>query len=250
MADEIDLSVVVPAYNEARNFKEGKLIQVYDYLSRSGLRFELLLANDGSSDNTYEQMCDFAKDRKGVRAVDLPHRGKGPTVADTMLMAKGASRLFTDFDQSTPIQEVEKLLSWQQKGYDVVIGSREISGALREAEPWYRHVMGKGFNLVVQVMAVRGIQDTQCGFKLLSAEATKTLFPLLQVTNQPRADAFTGAMDVELLFLARKKGFKIKEIPVHWKHVESQRVAPIKDSVRMFVDVARIRWAYLGGVYA
>jgi dolichyl-phosphate beta-glucosyltransferase len=250
MDSQIDLSVVVPAYNEVQNLREGKLDELYQYLSHTQLTFEVLLMNDGSSDDTFAEMQKYSQGKPEVIAVNLPHRGKGPTVRDGMLQARGKLRLFTDFDQSTPIQEVEPLLSWQKKGADVVIGSREIAGAERESEPWYRHIMGKGFNFVVQLLAVRGIRDTQCGFKLFTAEATTTLFPLLTVTNKPRKDAFTGAMDVELLFLARKKGFTIKEVPVKWKHVKSQRVAPVKDSVRMFVDVLRIRLAYIHGAYA
>jgi len=120
--------------------------------------------------------------------------------------------LFTDFDQSTPLSESEKLLNFCNK-YDVVIGSREIAGALRDKEPIHRHLMGKVFNLVVQTLAISGIQDTQCGFKLFSAQAAEFIFPKLYIygLNQERRDAFTGAFDVEALYLAKNNGYSIKE---------------------------------------
>lgn len=188
--------------------------------------------------------------KKEVRVLGEPHRGKAGTVQAGMLAAQGKYRLFTDFDQSTPIAEVERMLPIFERGYDIVIGSREIEGAIRDKEPWYRHLMGKGFNLMVQVLAVRGIHDTQCGFKIFSAKATEALFPLLIATNKPKKDAFTGAFDVELLFLARKKGFLVSEVPVKWKHVKTERVSPVKDSLRMFWQLLLIRWVYLSGRYA
>jgi dolichyl-phosphate beta-glucosyltransferase len=250
MNDHIDLSVIIPAYNEAANFSTTQMDKVYSYLQQHFPHFELLLADDGSTDSTLQLMREFATHKPEVAVLALPHQGKGPTVATAMQSARGSLRLFTDFDQSTPIEEVGKLVDWHGKGYEIVIGSREVVGAKRDNEPWYRHIMGKVFNIVVQIMALRGIHDSQCGFKLFSAEATKALFPRLVITNAPKKDAFTGAADVELLFLARKMGFRVKEVPVYWRHVKSERVAPIKDSIRMFSDVIRIRWAFLRGRYA
>ncbi len=244
------VSVVIPTYNEAENIKRHKLSEVYEYLRKQAYPFEMVLVNDGSTDSTIEALTAFAKERKDVVLLDEPHRGKAGTVSRGMLAATGTYRLFTDFDQSTPIEEVEKMLPFFERGYDIVIGSREVEGAAREKEPWYRHLMGRGFNMVVQILAVRGIRDTQCGFKLFSAKAAETLFPLLTATNQPKKDAFTGAFDVELLFLARKKGFRAAEVPVQWKHVKTERVSPVKDSLRMFWQLILIRWAYLTRKYA
>lgn len=249
MMDNVEISIVIPAFNEAANLAGDKLDRVYEYLGKRNQSFELIIADDGSTDSTLETLKNWAQNKPEVSILPLTHRGKGPTVQKAMLTAQGKVRLFTDFDQSTPIEEFEKLWSSYNQGYDVAIGSREIPGAKRDDEPWYRHLMGKVFNLVVQILAVRGIKDTQCGFKLFSARATEALFPRLKVTILPKADAFTGAMDVELLFLARKRGFKIKEVPITWKHVQSLRVSPIKDSIRMFVEVIKIRWAYLRGDY-
>ncbi len=244
------LSVVVPAYNETENLKKSRLSEVYDYLKRQSYSFELLLVNDGSQDSTSNQLQAFSVNKPEVRVLNEPHRGKAGTVRAGMLAANGQYRLFTDFDQSTPIGEIEKMLPFFQKGYDIVIGSREVEGSLRDKEPWYRHLMGKGFNLMVQIFAVRGIHDTQCGFKVFSEKAATDLFPRMVATIESKKDAFTGAFDVELLFLARKRKYKTAEVPVQWKHVKTLRVSPVKDSLRMFWQLVLIRWAYITRRYA
>lgn len=245
------LSVVIPSYNERRNLQRGVLDEVVTYLKGVDYTWEVLLSDDGSTDGTLDELTAFAAKHPGVRVVQNIHAGKGPTVQSGMLAAQGQWRLFTDFDQSTPLAEIEKLWPFTAQGYEVVIGSRELLGAKRDSEPWYRHLMGRGFNLVVQTLAVSGIRDTQCGFKLFSAAATTTLFPALHVYGRQnqRHDAFTGAFDVEVLFLARRLGWKIKEVPIEWHHHETDRVSPIKDSVRMFRDIVRVRLAVLKGAY-
>ncbi len=209
------------------------------------------MSDDGSTDGTLEKLEEFAKHNPGVRVISNIHAGKAPTVKAGMLAARGEWRLFTDFDQSTPLSEVEKLLSYVPEGYSVIIGSREIAGALRDKEPFHRHLMGKSFNLVVQLLAVPGVRDTQCGFKLFSAEATEKLFNQLVVygSTEIRKDAFTGAFDVELLYLALKNSYKIKEVPIHWAYNETVRVSPLRDSLRMFRDIVRIRLASFLGKY-
>lgn len=251
MSTQPFLSVIIPAYNEQNNLKRPVLEEVITYLQTQDYSWEIILSDDGSTDDTVKAFKQFAQRHQQVRVLENPHRGKGPTVSSGMLMANGKWRLFTDFDQSTPIQEVEKLLKHINE-YDIMIGSREIAGALRDKEPFYRHLMGKGFNLVVQTLAVPGFKDTQCGFKLFSANATKTLFPQLYVysSDKIQKEAFTGAFDVELLFLARKYDFKVKEVPILWKHFKTNRVNPIKDSWRMFKDIVKIKLADLSGKYA
>ncbi len=245
------LSVIIPAYNEAKNFQRGALDEVLAYLQKQSFAWEVILSDDGSTDNTVELLEKFAKRHAGVRVLQNPHQGKGPTVTAGMLAATGKYRLFTDFDQSTPLSEFEKFEPFFDDGYDVVIGSREIQGARRKDEPIHRHIMGKGFNMLVQFVAVPGIHDTQCGFKLFSAEATEKLFPRLRVYGaKKRQDAFTGAFDVELLLLARHFKYRIAEVPVEWNHHETDRVSPLKDSIRMLVDVLRIRWTALRGLYS
>ncbi len=247
---KIDLSVILPSYNEQNNLTNGVLQEVYAFLSRRTAAWELILSDDGSTDGTGEMLDTFAASHPQVKVLHNQHAGKAATVRAGILKAQGEWRLFSDFDQSTPISEVDKLLAYSAE-YDVIIGSREGKGAAREKEPWYRHIMGRVFNLAVRIIAVPGIADTQCGFKLISAPAAQKLFTHLYVYghSQKFKDAFTGAFDVELLFLARKMGFKIKEVPIKWRHRQTNRVSPIKDSMRMFRDVMRIRIAYYTGKY-
>ena len=244
------LSVVLPSYNELRNIEAGVLPVVYDYLSKQEYDWELLLSDDGSTDGTLEQLQLFARNRKGVKVLNNPHRGKGPTVISALVQSKGEWALFSDFDQATPIGEIEKLLPYTQKGYEVVIGSREGKGSERKKEPFYRHIMGRAFNLFVRSIAIGGFQDTQCGFKLFSHTAIQELCPKVYVYGGgTRKDAFTGAFDVELLYLAQKYKYKTAEVPVFWKHVKTDRVNPLKDSALMFVDLFRIRMADMMGKY-
>lgn len=244
------LSVIIPSYKEEKNFARGVLDEVLEYLKKQKFTWEVILTDDGSTDKTVELLKNFASKHENVKVVENPHRGKGPTVSAGMLAARGQYRLFTDFDQSTPLSDFEKFLPYIDDGYDVVIGSRALEGAKREKEPIHRHIMGLVFNFLVQMIAVPGIHDTQCGFKLFTAEATEALFPKLVVYgNHVRKDAFTGAFDVELLLLARRNKFSIAEVPVGWQHNATERVSPLKDSVRMFIDIVKIRLADISQKY-
>lgn len=238
------LSVVIPSYNEMKNLKRNVLDEVIQYLSQQSYTWEVILSDDGSTDGTAAQLDQFAAAHAHVRVLHNEHAGKGPTVQSGMLEAQGEWRLFTDFDQSTPLKEIEKLFAFKDL-YPVIIGSREIKGAIRDKEPWYRHIMGKVFNLFVQLLAIPGIYDTQCGFKLFSAQEAHHLFSSLVIygRQKSRHDAFTGAFDVEVLYLARKFGYDIKEVPILWHHHETDRVSPVKDSVRMLKDIVRVRLA-------
>lgn len=239
----VRLSVIIPSYNEQKNLQAQVLPPLLEYLQRRSYDWELILSDDGSTDGTVDALHQFAKLDKRISVLVNHHAGKAPTVTAGMLAATGRWRLFTDFDQSTPISELEKLWAWTERGFEVIIGSREIAGAKRDVEPWYRHLMGRVFNLSVQLLTISGIHDTQNGFKLFSQRATETLFPKLRVygSSTLRSDAFTGAFDVELLYLAKKYHLLIKEVPIHWKHSPTDRVNPIKDSLRMFRDVLKIR---------
>ena len=175
------ISIVIPAYNEADNFRRGVLTQVDDYLSARRYTSEVIIVDDGSTDNTVSLLKDYIQDKSNWRIITNPHQGKAQTVAAGITAAKYAAVLFTDFDQATPISEVEKLLPFLKRGYDVVIGSREIEGSRREGEPWYRHLMGRGFNLFVNLFAFGNIHDTQCGFKLFKTDVAQKLFSQLVV---------------------------------------------------------------------
>lgn len=238
------LSVILPSYNESKNINRGSLDEVYQFLKDYERSWELILSDDGSSDDTIAKLKEFSIKDDRIKVILNHHRGKGPTVKAGMLQATGSWRLFTDFDQSTPLREVRKLLKYTNQ-CDVIFGSREVAGAKREKEPFYRHVMGRGFNLIVQLLAVTGVQDSQCGFKLFSEQAAIKLFENLYIYSgkNERQSAFTGAFDVELLYLAKKYNFAIKEVPILWKHFQTDRVNPLRDSILMFIDIFRIKMA-------
>ena len=244
------LSVIIPSYNEQKNLRRGVLDEVLSYLKKQSFSWEIILSDDGSTDGSLKDLAEFAEKNKNISLLKNVHAGKGPTVQTGMLAATGDWRLFTDFDQSTPISEVEKLFKYS-KNYSVIIGSREIKGAKRSKEPWYRHLMGKGFNFLVQILAIPGIYDTQCGFKLFKGDLAQQIFSHLEVygRKKERHDAFTGAFYVEALFLAKKLKQEIKEVPIFWKHHETNRVSPIKDSLRMLFDIIKIRLADLMDKY-
>lgn len=245
---KIRLSVIIPAYNESENFKKGTLIQVDDYLKKQNYPWEVIIVNDGSVDLTAKLLEDFIKKRNNWRLINETHKGKAAAVLKGILEAEGQYILFSDFDQATPISEVHKLLQKAQEGFGVVIGSREMKGAKRLKEPFYRHLMGKGFNILVQLLVIRGIHDTQCGFKLFETNSIQKIISKIVVYKNTRfADAYTGAFDVELLYLAKKLKIKVCEVPIDWHHVKTNRVNPVKDSLRMFMDIFKIRlYSFLG----
>lgn len=250
MEEKPHLSVIVPAYNEEPNFKKGLIDEVPKYLQKQDYEYEVLIVDDGSEDDTAKQSMQFAKKHKNIKVIKNPHQGKAETVKTGVKSARGELILFTDFDQATPISEVEKLTPFFPE-FDIVIGSRQLPGAKREKEPIYRHLMGLVFNLIVQIIAVRGIWDTQAGFKCFKGQVAKELFSRLKVYGEGKKvqGALVTAFDVELLFLAKKMGYKIKEVPIIWHHVATSRVSPLKDSLRMFRDVVKVRVNDLSGVY-
>jgi glycosyltransferase involved in cell wall biosynthesis len=256
-ADEIFLSVVIPAYNEAARLPDS-LQKVLSYLEARDYIYEVIVVDDGSSDNTADLGENFVKQaavndsRSSIRIVRNPHRGKGYAVRTGMLVAQGRYILFSDADLSAPIEEVEKLLKYLKGKYDIAIGSREGKGAERIDEPFYRHLMGRVFNTAVRVVALPQFNDTQCGFKAFRREVAHTLFRNLHLYGEDTPDA-QGALvtgfDVEVLYLALKWGYKIKEVPVRWFYSKGANVNPVKDSYRLFKDIARVRMNDLRGVY-
>jgi len=248
------LSVVVPAYNEERRLP-ATLKQICDYLGRQPYQAELLVVDDGSIDRTVDvsrQALATVPQNLTWRIIENDHRGKGYTVRTGMLAAKGRHVLFSDADLATPIEDVEKLLPYLEGGYDIAIGSREGLGAQRLAEPWYRHVMGRVFNLLVRIVAGTQYQDTQCGFKIFKREVARDLFGRLQLygaTAKVIKGGAVTAFDVEVLFLAGKRGYRVKEVPVQWRYGENTKVNPLRDSIRMFRDVIRVRLNDWRGLY-
>ncbi len=245
------LSVIVPAYNEERRLPQT-LQTISDYLTRQSYASELIVVDDGSVDRTAQIVETFSATHPNVKLIRNDHRGKGYAVRTGMLAARGHIVLFSDADLSTPIEEIAEMLPWFERGYGVVIGSREGKGARRIKEPFYRHIMGRAFNLIVRLLTVRGIDDTQCGFKAFRDDIARDVFSRMKLygENAKRVtDAMVTGFDVEVLYLAQKAGVKIKEVPVEWRYGNETKVNPLKDSWRNFRDVVMVRWNDLRGKY-
>lgn len=246
------LSIVIPCYNEERRLP-GTLGKVTSYLQARDYCAEIIVVDDGSTDNTASVVEPLAAATPIIHLIRNEHRGKAFAVRTGMLAAAGQFVLFSDADGATPIEEADKLLPLLAEGYDVAIASREGEQAKRMDEPWHRHLMGRVFNWIVQLLAVPGIQDTQCGFKAFRREAARHLFGNMQLYGPGATGPVKGAMltgfDVEILFLARKWGYRIAEVPVHWSYGAESKVHPIKDSWRNLRDVLLVRWNDLRGRY-
>ena len=215
---ELDLSVVIPAYNEEERLKRH-VPGIVTYLQSKNRQFEIIIVNDGSRDGTVAITQALAQTYPMIRLIDLqPNRGKGGAVRAGMIVGRGRYVLFTDADQSTPISEVEKLLAkLEGDGYDVAIGSRAAAGAdVEQGQVWYRALAGKLFGLGTRLLCVRGLRDTQCGFKCLKREAVQKVFPQL-TTN-------SVLLDIEMLLVATREGYRIAEVPVHWVHDPDTRI--------------------------
>ncbi len=247
---EIHLSVIIPAYNESTNIRLGALDKVSLFLEKQPYNWEVLVVNDGSRDETLMLLNDFVKNNKGFTVIDNPHQGKAASVITGVMAAVGNIVLFCDLDQATPIRELDKLLPWFAKDFDVVIGSRN---ARREGAPVLRLVMARGFMLLRTVLlGLKGITDTQCGFKAFRRQVAREIFGKLKLygtRHQVSGSMVTAGFDIETLYLAKKMGYKIKEVPVEWHYVETRRVNPLTDSWQGFTDILNIRINELKGVY-
>lgn len=236
------LSVIIPAYNEEARIK-NTLEKIHSYLKNQDYTYEIIIVNDGSTDNTWALVNEIAQKIKEVRILkNEKNRGKGFTIKKGFLNAKGKYLLFTDADLSTPIEEVKKLISWLKKGYDIAIGSRALKEShIQIHQPWYRELAGRIFNLFVQAMAVPGIKDTQCGFKCFAQKAA------LEICERQKIERFS--FDVEMLYIGRRLGYKIKEVPICWFNNPHTKVNFLKDGYRMCLDLIRIRLNELKGMY-
>ena len=230
-----ELSIVIPCYNEEQRLPRT-IEQVERFLAADGTSYELILVDDGSTDGTRGIMETAARRNPSVRLEALPHnRGKGRALAEGVAAAKGAEILVTDADLSTPIGELDKLRAELRKGAGVAIASRALRGSRVEvSQPFYRVLMGKAFNLLVQAVLLPGIWDTQCGFKLFRGDVAHQAFAALTT------DGF--GYDPEVLYLAKRRGVKIAEVPVVWRNSAPTKVNPIASSLDMFRHVLKIRF--------
>ena len=232
MNDKPLLSLIVPAYNEGSRLPKT-LPQIIEFVQSQPFPSEIIIVNNNSSDDTRQIADEFAGQQPFIRVYDEPRQGKGAAVRTGMLEAKGEYLFMADADLSMPIDEVSKFLPPRLEDYDVAMASREVKGAVRYNEPAYRHLMGRVFNLVVKLLAVPGFQDTQCGFKCFRRKAA------LEVLSYQSIDGW--AFDVELLFIAQRRGYKIVEVPIDWYYRANSRINPISDALDMFREVLKIR---------
>ena len=229
------LSIVIAAYNEENRIGES-LLKIKRYFDGQDADYEIIVVDDGSTDNTRQVSADYKSEISSLKIISYPeNKGKGYALRQGVFASKGDAVLLTDADLSTPIEELDRLLPLIVGGrYNVVIGSRALNASeIIKKQPWWRQGMGKTFNKIVKVLVLTDFEDTQCGFKLFSVEAAKSLF------KDARIDRF--AYDVEILAMAKMKGFRMSEVPVRWINSPESKVNPIFDSLQMFFDLIKIR---------
>ena len=235
------LSIVIPAFNEIENLRKGVLEDIEKFLTSQKLSYEVLIVDDGSTDGSRNLIEKSIKGYKSFSLIKNNHGGKAIAVMTGLLGSKGDIGLFTDMDQATPISEVEKFFPIFNEGFDIVIGSRQG----RKGAPVVRKLMAAGFSVFRTLVLGLPFKDTQCGFKAFSRKSINTIFPILKERwkkhLRDKSAAVNAGFDVETLFLAKKMGFKIKEVPVEWHHVGTERVQVIKDSYDAIVDILKIR---------
>lgn len=249
--EQIYLSVVIPSYDEMANLQKGVLEKVQNFLTRKKIKYEVIVVDDGSKDGSAEFVGQFVKDNSNFRLIKNPHLGKAGAVTAGVLNSKGKYVLFTDMDQATPIGEIDKLLPYFDQQYDIVIGSRKSE---RKGSPWTRILMAKGMILLrTFLINLNGISDTQCGFKMFKKETSQKLFKRISELHdnfkKVSGSNVSAGFDVELLYLAQRMGYKVKEVPVNWLYVETRRVSPIKDSIKGLIDLLKIKLNAFKGVY-
>lgn len=235
-------SIVIPAYNESERLTVS-IPKVQEYVRSQRLEAEIIVVNDGSRDDTAEVVRQFADSDQAILLVENPgNRGKGYSVRNGMLHARGAVALFTDADLSSPITEADKLFAVLEQGNDVAIGSRWLQREMQtERQPLYRQLYGRLFNLGLRIVLGLGFKDTQCGFKVFNRRAIDTVFTRQRIER--------WGFDPELLFLSRKFRLKTTEVPVAWAHDHRSKINPFRDGLRMGFEVLKVRWNDLLGRY-
>jgi glycosyltransferase involved in cell wall biosynthesis len=236
-------SIIIPAYNESARLG-ATLDRVLHYVSSQSWNAEVIVVDDGSRDNTADMVRQHAQSNSFLRLLQNPgNRGKGYSVRNGMLNANGDVLLFSDADLSAPIEEAPRLFSAIESGADIAIGSRWLRPEMQtQRQSLLRQVYGRLFNLVLRILLGLKFKDTQCGFKAFTRAAAREIFPR-QIIER-------WGFDPELLYLARRSGLKVTEVAVHWADVGGTRISPLRDGLRMFEEVLRIRWNAITGKYS
>lgn len=234
------LSIIIPAHNE-ENRLPRTLEEIFSFLEKQNYPSQVIVVENGSSDKTLEIANDFAKKYPSLTVIHEEHSGKGSAIRRGALAAQGEYRFICDADLSMPIDDLPKFLPPAVEHFDIAIGSREAPGSIRYNEPSYRHIGGRAINLVIRALILPGLNDTQCGFKCFRAETTIELFQKQTLTG--------WSFDIELLYLARRKKLRIREIPIRWRFDPDSKVSALRDALRMIGDIFRIRLNQLRGVY-
>lgn len=243
------LSIIIPNYNEKENIQAGALDQISRYLGKAPFTWEVIISDDGSTDDSRDLANNFVKKHQGFHLLKNTHAGKAAAINAGVKSAKGEIILFTDMDQSTPISEVEKLLPFYDQGYDVVFGSR---GKARKNFSPLRQITSWGFRTFRQIFLLGHVVDTQCGFKSFKSKIAKELFPKLSVLREKATGWSVSAFDVELLFLSEKKGYKLKEVDVIWSQQDistGKGNKLVKESIDMLKQIITIKINDLKGLY-
>ena len=235
-------SLVMPAYNESARIGTS-IEKILAFSASNGWDLEILIVNDGSTDDTAEIVRQYASGNPCLQLIENPgNRGKGYSVRNGVLHAHGQVILFSDADLSSPIEEAASLFAAIAAGADVAIGSRWLRTELQtQRQPLYRQLYGRIFNLLLRLILGLHYKDTQCGFKAFTRRAAQAIFPLQRIER--------WGFDPELLYLARKFAFQVNEVPVRWAHREGTRLNPVRDGVRMFWEMLRVRWYAVSGRY-
>ncbi len=240
----MDLSVIIPSKNDHKHI-EGTIRSVFDYVQKKGLSHEIIVVLNKSTDGTREVVKRLALEIPTIKLLDYPNTGgKGFAVREGMLHATGDYRLFMDADNSTTIDHLDSMMSWFDQGYDMVIGSIRVPGHTVAAgsEPWFRILLGRLAGLYSRIVLLPGIYDTQRGFKIMTARCAQAVWPPAKITQ--------FGFDMEIMALARKFGFKIKEMPINWKNDDTTSHVKLSSYIQVLLDTLRIRWWLMTGVYS
>jgi glycosyltransferase involved in cell wall biosynthesis len=234
------LSIIIPAYNEENRLLDS-LEQVFTFLEAQSYTYEVLVVENGSQDCTLQIAQDFALSNSHLKVIQSTERGKGLAVRLGMLEASGEYRFMCDADFSMPVSEINRFLPPTLTDFGIAIASREAQGAIRYNEPQYRHFVGRVYNTLIRLLALPGLQDTQCGFKCFRGDVAEDLF-----TKQT---LIGWSFDVEILFIAQQFGYKIIELPISWYFNSDSKIRVVHDSINMGVDLIKIRMNARRGVY-